>query len=310
MQYLVNMWYYEQNINPIVRNIVRILRISMTVLTATQNSRRSNTPARLSTMSFGIKPIYFMLLSLIFICLPTDLPAMTAQEILDRVAKENFGDSFRLTLTAKTFKGKKKPTTNVLWIMGKFSPELSSFFVEFEKPEESKGLRFLLTVQPKGQPSAFMYLPATGKTVPLAVEDSGMDIGGSGLSMEDIQVFVPKSGEKTELVGEESVDGQECYKIRISLDDNKGERVLWVTKKEFLVMKNNQMGPQGKITRTFQVLKFFKTEQGKEFPRQEAITIPGKDTRIDVTQEHAVFGIEIPDEVMNPEKFGTFKWKL
>jgi hypothetical protein len=244
------------------------------------------------------------------LCFPLGLSAMTGQDILERASKDNLGESFRLSLTAKTLKGKKRPTTNILWIMGKMSPNLSTFFVEFDEPEESKGLRFLLKLEPDKDPTAFMYLPATGKTVQLAFDDTAMDIGGSGLSMEDIYVFVPKSGEKIELVGEESVDKRECYKIRVLLGDNRGERVLWVSKKNFFVMKNEQIDARGKVVRTFHVMKFFKTEQGKEFPREEVIALPGKNTRIEITQEHAVFDIEIPEEVLDPEKFGTFKWKL
>jgi hypothetical protein len=244
------------------------------------------------------------------LCFPLNLIAMTAQDILEKASKDNLGESFRMALTAKTLKGKKRPTTNVLWIMGKLSPNLSTFFVDFDRPEESKGLRFMIKLETEKDPTAYMYLPATGKTVPLALDDTAMDIGGSGLTMEDIYVFVPKNGERSELLGEESIDGRECYKIRIFLGDGKGERVLWVSKKTFFVMKNEQIDAKGKVVRTFQVKKLFKTEQGKEFPREEVIDLPGKKTRIEITQEHAVFNIEIPEEVLDPDKFGTFKWKL
>ncbi len=37
-----------------------------------------------------------------------------------------------------------------------------------------------------------MYLPATGRTVPLAVDEPSADLGGTGLTMDDIQGFMPQ----------------------------------------------------------------------------------------------------------------------
>ena len=59
----------------------------------------------------------------------------------------------------------------------------------------------------------------------------------------------------------------------------------------------------------FRVVEFFKTDKGKEFPREEEITIPDKGIRIQLRQDNAVFGMALPDEVTDPAKFGTFAWK-
>jgi len=260
-------------------------------------------------MTSQFKYASLLLIGFLFLASPVDLQAMTAKEILDRVAKESLGDTFRIALTAKTFKGKKLVSNNVIWLMGKASPDFATFFLEFDEPEESKGLRFLIEVQPEKDPKAFMFLPATGKTVSLAVDDPSADVGGTGLSAEDIHGFVPKKGEVATVVGDEVVDGRDCYKISIQGPEGKGVRDVWVSKKDFLITKSQQVDGKGKVIRTFTVVKFFKTEKGKEFPRQEVITIPGKDTRIEVTQDHAVFGVALPEEVMDPEQFGTFTWR-
>jgi hypothetical protein len=56
-------------------------------------------------------------------------------------------------------------------------------------------------------------------------------------------------------------------------------------------------------------VEFFRTEQGREFPREEEIAIPTKGIRIRVRQENALFGIPIPNEVMDPGTFGEYQWK-
>ncbi|MBI5249695.1 MAG: outer membrane lipoprotein-sorting protein [Desulfomonile tiedjei] len=234
---------------------------------------------------------------------------MTAQEILQRVEKASFGENFRVVLSTKTLKNKKPPVNHVLWLIGAKTPDSNVFFIDFEQPKESEGLRFLIEVRGNKDAKAFMYLPSTGKTLPLAMDDPSVDLGGTGLTMDDIRGFIPKGEEQATLVKEEKSDGRDCYVLRIAQPESKAERMLWITKQDFLVIKSQYTDEQGKVKRKFRVTEFFNTDQGREFPREEEVVIPDKDTRIIVRQENAVFGIELPQEVLDPAKFGTFQWK-
>ncbi len=260
-------------------------------------------------MRFSTNRYLPVIVGLVLLCIPLNLHAMTAHEILEQVAKKNFHDTFRAVVSVKTLRGKKAVSHHVLWFMGKTKKDSSTFFIDFAEPKESKGLRFLFEIKPGDETKAFMYLPAAGKTLPLAVDDPSVDIGATGLTMEDIQGFVPDGGEKETLLKDETVDGRDCYVIKISMPDQKGNRLVWVSKNDFLVLKSEQRDPQGKAQRIFRVVKFFKTEKGTEFPREEEITIPSKKMKILVRQDNAVFGIQLPDEIMDPAKFGTFNWR-
>lgn len=236
--------------------------------------------------------------------------AATAQEILKQVAEKNFGEAFRIALTIETTKGSKVIARHSLWLMGKVSPEKSSVFLEFDRPEESKGLRFLFKVEADQKPKAYMYLPATGKTLPLGLDDSGVNIGDTGLAMEDIQSLVPNAGDKAEIVKEEKIGKRDCYVIKVISSTNKPDKIMWVSKEDLFVIQSKQIGKNGKPDRIFKVVDFFKTQDGKTFPRAEEITIPDKGIKVRVTQESAVFGIEIPSEVFDPKKFGKFPWRV
>ena len=263
-------------------------------------------------MTHRTKLLFILIAAILSVCLSLGTSeASTAREILDEVIKKNFGDSFRIALQIKSFKGKKQISSHFMYLIGKTRPDGASFFVEFDEPEESKGLRFLFLVSKGKKPDAYMFLPATGKTLPLAVDDPSTDIGGTGLSMEDVQAFIPQHGEKETLVKEdEVVDGAQCYLIKVTLPDGRGERLLWVSKEDLLVVKSNFVAPNGKVQRTFRVVEFFKTKKGKKFPREEEIEIKGKGIRIRVKQETAVFGIRIEDCLMDPAKFGKCKWRI
>jgi hypothetical protein len=242
-------------------------------------------------------------------CMPTHLWALTAKEILDQSMKKNLGDSFRIALSVKTFKAKKLLSEQVLWLIAQIKQGSADFFVDFDSPPESKGMRFLLRMKDGQETQALMYLPATGRTVPLAVDEPSADLGGTGLTMDDIQGFMPKAGETAEIVKEETTEGRNCYVIRISFPGEKAQRLVWVSKDDLLLLKSEQLDADGKVKRIFRVAEFFKTDHGKEFPREEEILIPDKNVRIRLRQDSAVFGIEVPEDVMDPEKFGTFNWR-
>ncbi len=232
----------------------------------------------------------------------------TAKEILQKVAEQGFKDSFRAVLTIKTTKGKKSLSDQTVWVIGKLKDRHADFFFDFTEPEESKGLRFLLQVRDNQEPKAFMYLPSTGKTLPLATEDPSTDIGGTGINMDDIMGFVPKVGETEKILGNETVDGQECWVVQITRPDQRS-RTLWIRKKDYTMIRSQEADSAGKVKRDFRVVEFFRTVEGKDYPREEHIVVPDKNVKIIVRQENAVFGIDIPVELLDPARFGQHKWK-
>jgi hypothetical protein len=271
---------------------------------------RAEAPRSSSPRIFGgAKALLLLSVLALFVWIPKESFAMTAQEILEEVVKQNFQESFRVVLTVTTSKNKKSSSEHTLWFMGRTRGSDSDFFIEFDGPKDTKGLRFLMQIAKGQEPKAFMHLPATGKTVALALDDPSMDLGGTGLTMDDIQGFVPGGGETAAILKEEKIEGRDCYVVKVTVPQRNEERMLWITKQGFLVVRTQQVDSAGKVRRIFRVLDFFKTEKGNEFPREEEITIPDKDFHIKVRQEHAVFGVELPDEIMDPEKFGTFQWR-
>lgn len=247
-----------------------------------------------------------------FLCslalVPPEANALTAREILQQVLKQNFTDTFRVAVSIKTFHNKKEVSAHDLWFVSSTKDDTTRIFVDFAAPPESKGLRFLFMVRPRQLPEAFMYAPSAQKTLPLALDDQGAEIGSTGLTMEDIQAFAPQEGQEETLVKEEPVDGRQCYLIRITSPQRPGARLVWVGKDFPAIVKSQELDANGKVTRAFRVVEFFKDEQGREYPRLEEITVPTKNVRIEVRQEHAVFGIQIPQEILDPKTFGTFQW--
>ncbi len=252
----------------------------------------------------------FILIPLILLISPLTATGNSAQEILEDVVKQNFKDSFRIALEVKTIKGKKKISEHELWLMGKKIEGGNAFFLDFDKPEESKGMRILFRLYEDQKPQAFMYLPATKKTLPLAVGDKSADIGGTGLTVGDFYGFIPERNAKQEVVKEEKADNRDCFVIKTTMPDSKGYKLIWITKSDKLILKTEHYSEKDELERSFKVVEFFKTEKGQEFPRAEEIKIPAKGVTIKLRQENAVFGVEIADELMDPKTFGSYKWRI
>ncbi|MBM4329074.1 MAG: outer membrane lipoprotein-sorting protein [Deltaproteobacteria bacterium] len=253
----------------------------------------------------------FLIVAAFLLMTPAGVWALTAGEILDQVARKGIGEGgFRIALQVETTKGKKKLKDHTIWLMGRVKADETSLFVDIEAPADSRGTRFLFKARSGQKPEAHLYLPSTGKTSQLDRSDPTAELGGTGLTMEEILALVPQGDETATLAKEELAEGLPSYVIRIASPGQPGERLIWVAKDDFFVLKSHQLDADGKVRKSFRVVEFFKTEQGRTFPRAEEILIPDKGLRIKVRQESAVFGIEIPEEVLDPKAFGAFQWRV
>lgn len=247
----------------------------------------------------------------VLLFLPVFAWALTASEIVNQAMKKHEGETVRAVLNIETFQGPKKVSQHVLWIVAQFEEGGSAVFLEIAEPEDAKGMRLLFRSKFREKPEAFMYLPATEQAVPVDVDDPSTDIAGTGLTSGDMQPLLPKKGEKETLDKEEDdVLGKKCWVIRIAVPGTKEDRLLWIRKDELDVVRFQQFGPDGKIAREMKVLEFFQTDRGRSYPREEEISVPGKNIRIKVRQEHGVFGVAVPEELLDPKTFGTYKWRM
>lgn len=251
----------------------------------------------------------FVLIVLAVLCFPQVLKAITAEEIMDDAARRSFGDSFRAVVSAGTEKAGKLMCERVFWVMGKMDKNQKSFFVDFQEPQQSRGLRYLVLIPADKDSSAFMYMPSVQQTLPLEGDSASFELGGTGLTMADLNVFLRRKGDKVSIVGEEKVGSRDCYVVRASSTASREQRVLWITKNDLVFVKSETLGLNGDARRTCTVTEFFRTQEGHELPRKEVLTVPAEAERIVVTQEHVIFGVMTPDELWDPATFGTFRWR-
>lgn len=232
----------------------------------------------------------------------------TGRTIMDKAAANLASLDLRAVVRIETVKQGTQTKQRVFWLIIHPDQNKQTVFLEFIEPKESAGLRFLFQKDQQGELRGYMYVPEEGVVVALKGQDRSVDIGGTGLSVGDL-LFVNRGGKQEErLVKEEKVEGTDCYVIEVE-DAEGGKRIYWVSKDDSLIVRSRQQDARGKTQREFQVVKFFRSDDGKKFAREIQVTIPDKRLKTMAILEHAVFGISVPEELLDPKNFGTVKWR-
>lgn len=252
----------------------------------------------------------FLLALVISISLPTALFAVSAGEILRESMNRYMGETFRMGLHIKTFSSTRKSQEFYGWFVGKRDSKSQRFFLEFEEPQDAAGMRFLLERFEDKSDRCYMYLPATNDTAPLAPDDPEFSIGATGITMDDLPGLMSYEMESASLIKEEEIAGAKCLVVSIPRMKNRMQRVLWITKEELKIIRLQQVGPDGTVRRESNTLEFFTDAGSRELPKKVEIRKPMTGERIYMTVDHVVYNVEIADELMDPDKFGSAKWRI
>jgi len=248
------------------------------------------------------------------LALPGHVAALTAADVLDQAIRKGLGPSGRLAMSVQKCESSKKISEFFLWIMWFCSDESYKVFLDFEEPETSRGVRLLFAVHRGEKPNGWIFKPSVGTAEPLSndvtsVNSQWEDIGGTGLPVAHFSGLFIKDTESADLLEEDSIDGHQCYVVCVREAQGSAERTFWISHEDFMVLRSVFKDKNRKEKMSFRVKRFFRTQKGRDLPRDGEFIFPDSDLRIKIRQEHAVFGIEIPSDVFDPHSFGSFRWR-
>jgi outer membrane lipoprotein-sorting protein len=205
-----------------------------------------------------------LLISILGIALvATALPAITANEILDKVDANMVASTMKFSAELKISISGSVRTKE----FNGYSAGEDKAYMEFTSPSRDKGTRFL-----KLGEEFWMYLPNVGKATKIAGHAMRGSMMGSDFSYEDA-VSNEELAESYDVVleGEEKIDDgdDDCYVLKLSLkEDAEGSyytQKLWVGKESFLPVKTEYFSRSGKLMKDVQILEF-KRISGKNYP--------------------------------------------
>lgn len=259
------------------------------------------------------KMIYVMTLwAALAVCVTSPSPChgITAEKILRAVMDQNMGESFRTALSITDPTASRKGREFSVWLMGKRDSGSLSYFLKFDQPQEVHGMRFLVLRSDDKPDRCFMYLPASGDTVPVAPDDPNFTIGGSGLTIESMPGFLTHEIEAAAMLDGDVIDGTDCFVVGIPAWRDRSRRILWVAKEDMRVLRIRRLNEDGGVREEANTLSFFKTAEGRYLPREIEIKQIRKNKRIRLFTHHGLFNVLIAEELMNPKLFGSFKWQI
>ncbi len=230
----------------------------------------------------------------------------SGRDIIDRVIARHTGQSFRWTLSVTTYEGTTVVSRQKLRLAGTIQKDRSAFFLEFEEPVASKGIKLLFRVVRDGEPEAFMFIPAVGLTVQINADNPSADIGGTGLTIGDFLPLLPRAEEHAKFVGDAKVGGRPAHVIEFSGRGQGDKRVLWVDARRLSVVKLEHTNRKGDVERVLTVKKFKTFEGDLHVPVEEEIVLPHKGIRIRVEQTDIVFDGGVPAAAFDPKRFGAY----
>lgn len=225
--------------------------------------------------------------------LATWLPAITANEILDKVDANMVVSTMKFSaqlvisisgeVRTKEFNG--------------YSSGEDAAYMEFTSPSRDKGTRFL-----KLADEFWMYLPSVGKATKIAGHALRQSLMGSDFSYEDAVSNEELANDYDVILeGEERVGEATCYVLKLALkEDAEGSyyiQKLWVDKQSFIPVKSEYYSKSGRLMKTVQILEW-KRVSGRNYPTR--VRMENKlrqDTWSEFVLTDIQIGVSIPSNV-------------
>ncbi|MBQ4377767.1 MAG: outer membrane lipoprotein-sorting protein [Treponema sp.] len=163
--------------------------------------------------------------------------------------------SFTATMTLTDKKGQTR-VREVIEKSKDFGTVKKSVIV-FTTPKDVSGVGYLMfdydeeADGTKKDTDSWLYLPAVKKVRRISGSDSSGDFMGTDFTYEDMGERGLSKDDFT-LLGEEAVDGTECYKLEAKakdLKDKNPRRIFWIGKENFMLYKGEFYDRQNNLQR-------------------------------------------------------------
>lgn len=129
----------------------------------------------------------------------------------------------------------------------------SRYFIEFEKPADVKGMRFLVWDHKGASDDRWMYLPRLRMVRRIAAEDDRGAFVGSDFTYEDISGRAPEKDTHT-LLGSEKIGEREAWKVQSVPIETAGvefaKKISWIDKTSHLILKEEYLNSAGEVIKT------------------------------------------------------------
>jgi len=185
----------------------------------------------------------------------------TADEIIKKSHEAFFyaGDDMkvkvRMLLISKSGKERIRDLTMLRKDLGSAGDAgEQKYFMYFERPNDVRGMTFLVQKYPVKDDDRWIYIPAIKMVRRIAAKDQQSSFVGSDFTYEDVSGR-DLTADTYSLVREEKLNGRDSYVIKSIPKKEKSakyrEKLSWIDKKTFLPLKEEYTDKRGKLYKVF-----------------------------------------------------------
>lgn len=233
-----------------------------------------------------------------FVVSPVFASDMTGEDVLDRVDKEMDSDTrdFILDMTIVNENGQERDRKITIKTKGE-----NKGLVRFLEPGDVKGTS-LLSIDEGDEEDMWLYLPVLGNVKKIASHNKSGSFMGTDFTYNDIDMVGGsnyKDDYDSELVGEEKIDGDLCYKLstiptKDSIDYSKMK--MWVRKDDFMPLKLEFYDEDGELHKIM-INNNYKDIDSHLTPEKIVMKDVQKGTKTILKLSDVQYDIELPDPI-------------
>jgi len=228
------------------------------------------------------------------------LHAQNAVSIIDsaknRITSDTVLSQSRMVITARD----GSTTERLINQYSKDGANGARTVIEFLRPANVAGSRFLTMDNASGGTDQWIYLPNLGKTRRIAAADSGGNFMGTDFSYNDISSMDRDISLDTHtLLKEEMINGKNCYVIQSVPKDSSyqySKTLTWIDKENYLIYKAEMYNRRGELFKIME-MSDYKDVQGRLSPMQTKISTVSAGTSTTIYMEKMQYDGNIPENV-------------
>ncbi|RLF33291.1 MAG: outer membrane lipoprotein-sorting protein [Thermoplasmata archaeon] len=208
-----------------------------------------------------VKKVAIILIWIGMFLLPTyGEELLSGKEIMEKVFNRYDGDDayFKIEMVLVDKRGNAR--RRILKVYTKDYGELMKSYLEFLKPPDIRGVKFLSWENKDKDDTQYLYLPALGRARRIVSSQKNLRFVNTDFTYEDMQRRHPDKDTHA-LLGEEVYQGYPCFVVESIPKKGTSQyskRISWVDKERFLVLKTEFYNKKGKKCKIFRVEKIEK----------------------------------------------------
>ena len=218
--------------------------------------------------------------SLLAMVLVMQTNAQSAREIADKSFKSIEFSSMEMVSTLKIFDAKNNLRERQIANATKKFGNTTKTLIKFLAPADVKGTAMLIFDYEAEGDDMWIYLPALRKTRRIVSSEKGTSFMGSEFTNADMSK--PKMDDfQYSLLGNETIDGKDCWKVEIKcldedVEDENGfsRKVAYIEKETYLTQKAEYYDFDGELAKIMTIGDYKKMENGGYFAfRMEMVNV-------------------------------------